>query len=192
MPYKKHKQYRLYGYDYSGMGDYFITICTKNRLHHFGKIIKKKEDTIIELTAIGSFVNDTILSIPFTYKDVTLGETVVMPNHIHLIINLPDRETIYGNKQSTLQQVIAPHKGLKPLLPGSVPSIINHLKSKVKKWCNANGFPFFEWQSRYHDHIIRDSKSYNRISNYIVNNMWDWDNDENNENGTNFRKDIRT
>jgi putative transposase len=89
MPYKKHKQYRLPGYDYSAGGDYFITICTKNRLHHFGKIIITKTDAIIELTAIGSFVNDCILSIPGTYKDVTLGETIVMPNHLHLILHLP-------------------------------------------------------------------------------------------------------
>ncbi|MEP6952183.1 MAG: hypothetical protein ABI863_23025 [Ginsengibacter sp.] len=54
MTYKKQKQYRLPGYDYSAMGDYFITVCTKNRIHHFGKIVKRKEGAIIELTAIGS------------------------------------------------------------------------------------------------------------------------------------------
>ena len=55
MPYKRHKQYRLPGYDYAAMGDYFITICTKNRIHHFGKITQTKEGATIELTAIGSF-----------------------------------------------------------------------------------------------------------------------------------------
>ncbi|MEP6952184.1 MAG: transposase [Ginsengibacter sp.] len=114
-----------------------------------------------------------------------------MPNHIHLIINLPYKEAI-NNQQLSLQQIIAPHKGLQPLLPGSVSSIINHLKGKVKKWCNANGYSFFAWQARFHDHIIRDSKSYDRISNYIANNIWNWDNDENNEGGNNFRKVIRT
>ena len=74
MPYKKQKQYRLPGYGYSAMGNYFITVCTKDRIHHFGKIVKRKEDQIIELTAIGLFVQDSILSIPGTYKDVTLGE----------------------------------------------------------------------------------------------------------------------
>ncbi|MBC7886578.1 MAG: transposase [Ferruginibacter sp.] len=191
MPYKKHKQYRLPGYDYSAPGDYFITICTKNRIPHFGKITKTKEDAIIELTAIGSYVNDCILSIPDTYKEVTLGETVVMPNHIHLILHLPYKEAI-NNKQSSLQQIISPHKGLRPLVTGSVSSIVNHLKGNVKKWCNQNGFPFFEWQGRFHDHIIRDSRSYNRISNYIANNIWNWANDENNKEGDNFRKDICT
>lgn len=192
MPYKKQKQYRLPGYDYSAMGDYFITICTKNRMHHFGKITQTKDDAFIELTAIGSFLNHSMLSIPDTYKEVTLGETVVMPNHMHLVINLPNKETIYNNNQSSLQHIIAPHKGLQPLLPGSVSSIINHLKGKVKKWCNANGYDYFQWQARFHDHIIRNSKSYNRISNYIANNIFNWADDENNQEGNNFRKEIRT
>ena len=192
MPYKKHKQYRLPGYDYATEGDYFITICTKDRIHHFGKITQTNKNAIIELTAIGAFVNKSILSIPNTYKEVILGEIAVMPNHIHLIVTLPHKETIDKNNQSPLQQIIAPYKGLQSLLPGSVSSIINHLKGKVKKWCNANGYDYFQWQARFHDHIIRDSKSYNRISNYIANNIFNWADDENNQEGNNFRKDIRT
>lgn len=29
---------RLQGYDYGAHGGYFVTICTKNRLHYFGEI----------------------------------------------------------------------------------------------------------------------------------------------------------
>ena len=121
-----------------------------------------------------------------------MGETVVMPNHIHVVITLPFREDRENSDQSSLQQLIVPHKGLQPLLPGSVSSIINHLKGKVTKWCNANECDFFRWQPRFHDHIIRDVKSYNSISNYIANNIYNWQIDENNEGGNNFRKDIRT
>lgn len=204
MPYKNHKQYRLPGYDYSAMGDYFITVCTKDRIHHFGKIIKTNNNAFIELSAIGSFIKESILSIPDTCKNVTLGETVVMPNHIHLIITLPNiAGTGHGvgagrslflpePQQSSLQQIISPYGGLKPLTPGSVSSIINHLKGKAKKWCKANGHAGFNWQARFHDHIIRDSKAYNTISNYIANNIWNWNNDENNDDGNKFRKDIRT
>jgi putative transposase len=49
MPYKNHKQYRLPGYDYSSSGAYFITICTKNREHRLGKIIKTRDDAFMEL-----------------------------------------------------------------------------------------------------------------------------------------------
>lgn len=36
--YKDNKQYRLPNFDYSGEGEYFVTICTANRKRHFGKI----------------------------------------------------------------------------------------------------------------------------------------------------------
>src|SRR3954452_4896726 len=137
MSYKKYKQYRLPGYDYSSSGDYFITICTKNREHHLGKIIKTTGDAFMKLSTIGSFVNECILSVPCTYKGVTLGEIVVMPNHIHLIVTLTNPVgTRHGvalpSQQSSLQQIMSPNKGLRPLTPSSVSSIINHLKGKVK------------------------------------------------------------
>jgi len=37
--YKNRKSIRLKNWDYSSDGLYFITICTKNREHHFGKIV---------------------------------------------------------------------------------------------------------------------------------------------------------
>ena len=114
-----------------------------------------------------------------------------MPNHIHVIISLPFIETFKHNQVANVNLVVQ-QKGLRPLVQNSIASIINHLKGKVKRWCNKNGHSYFEWQAGYHDHIIRDSKSYNRISNYIANNIWNWDKDENNENGNNFRKEIRT
>ena len=199
MPYKNHKQYRLPGYDYSSMGDYFITICTKDRIHHFGKITKTGDSASIELTPIGAFVQESIQSIPGTYKSVRLGETVVMPNHIHLVISILKRNVGSGRglilpspQQSSLQQIMSPYKGLIPLTPGSVSSIINHLKGKVKKWSNANGFEHFQWQARFHDIIIRNEEAYNHISNYIANNIYKWVEDENNEGGNNFRKNIRS
>ena len=183
MQYKKYKQYRLPGYDYANAGDYFITVCTKDRAHYFGEISKTDRDAFIELTAIGSYVADCILSIPDTFEEVILGETVVMPNHVHLIITLPYKELNIVPEQSSVQQMISPQKGLKPLTPGSVSSIINHSKGKVKKWCNANCYDYFQWQARFHDRIIRNVGEYNRISNYIANNVWNWDCDENNQNG---------
>ncbi len=36
----------------------------------------------------------------------------------------------------------------------------------------------FEWQSRFHDHIIRNDESFQRISNYIANNPSKWTDDK--------------
>ena len=145
----------------------------------------------MELSAIGLFLKDSIPTIPNTYKLVTLGETIIMPNHTHLVITIFDNTQTLQKKQSLIQASMSAHKGLAPLLPDSISSIINHLKGKVKKWCKSNDFPMFAWQQRFHDHIIRNATSYNRINNYIANNIYNWQEDENNKNSKNFRKNIR-
>lgn len=178
MIYKTHKQYRLPGYDYSSSGDYFITICTHNRVNYFGEISGKEKDAIMHLSPIGEIAIEFILKIPFTYPMAILGEWEIMPNYVHLIISICKTEKkepeIHPEK---ISEIPDRGKGLKPLSPGSVSSIINHYKGDVKKWCNKNDFPHFVWQSKFHDHIIRNQVSYNRISNYIANNIYNWNAD---------------
>ena len=53
MRYKKNKQYRLRGFDYAEAGEYFITICVKDRKRYLGKIIDEK----ITLSSIGKIVD---------------------------------------------------------------------------------------------------------------------------------------
>ena len=36
----------------------------------------------------------------------------------------------------------------------------------------------FGWQSRFHEHIIRNNESHNRISDYIMNNVECWNDDK--------------
>ncbi len=56
-------------------------------------------------------------------------------------------------------------------------SIIRGFKIGVTK--NARKIdPNFEWQTRFHDHIIRNSKSLEKIQNYIFNNPQQWKDDE--------------
>ena len=56
-------------------------------------------------------------------------------------------------------------------------SIIGSYKSVVSK--NArNIHADFAWQTRFHDHIIRNDGSYNRIQTYIMKNPLQWANDK--------------
>ena len=178
MVYKNHKQYRLPGYDYSSSGDYFITICTHNRINYFGEISGKGDDAKMHLSPIGTIAKEFILKIPVTYPMVILGEWKIMPNHVHLIISINKTTDKYpGISEENFRNIPDREKGLNPLIPGSVSSIINHYKGDVKKWCNKNDFSHFVWQSKFNDHIIRNPLSYNRISNYIANNIYNWDGD---------------
>lgn len=64
------------------------------------------------------------------------------------------------------------------LISGSVSAIINQYKASVKRWCNKNGEEYFQWQSRFYDHIIRSEEDYYKISNYILNNPAKWQEDK--------------
>ena len=55
-------------------------------------------------------------------------------------------------------------------------SIVRGFKIGVTKYARNQGIDF-AWQSRYHDHIVRNERSYNRILNYIKNNINQWDED---------------
>ena len=60
---------------------------------------------------------------------------------------------------------------------GTISTIIRSYKSVVTKnshYIHAD----FEWQERFHDHIIRDSESFERIQNYIENNVANWNDDK--------------
>ncbi|HOO86043.1 MAG TPA: hypothetical protein PLS94_15835 [Prolixibacteraceae bacterium] len=71
-------------WDYSAPGRYFITICINKRECILGKVVNKK----MELSEFGEFVETEIRKIPEYNSRIILDEWQVMPNHIHLIIEL--------------------------------------------------------------------------------------------------------
>ena len=78
---------RLREYDYSATGAYFITICTQDRTCRFGEIC----EGAIVLNDAGLMVESAWNALPERYPGVELDAFVVMPNHFHGIIVLPDR-----------------------------------------------------------------------------------------------------
>ena len=56
-------------------------------------------------------------------------------------------------------------------------SIIRGYKIGVTKFARQNNLSF-AWQPRYHDHVIRNAKEYERISQYILANVQNWAADE--------------
>ncbi len=75
---------RLKNYDYSQSGIYFVTICTKNREHIFCSI----ENGETKLSEEGIIADKCWMEIPTHFPDVVLHEYVIMPNHIHGIIEI--------------------------------------------------------------------------------------------------------
>jgi len=86
-PNKHHRRsIRLRGYDYSQKGIYFVTVCTQNREHLFGKIEKGE----MQMNDAGQMVEFTWADLPNHNPHIVLDEFVVMPDHVHGIILITD------------------------------------------------------------------------------------------------------
>ena len=161
---------RLPEYDYGADGCYYVTICTKNREHSFGKIVNEE----LQPSEIGKIAETEWLKTPELRPDMNLvlDEFVIMPNHFHCIIFIGEnqyntRDVIsYNNKFGTQSKNLA--------------SIIRGFKIAVTTYARKNNIEF-AWQERFYDHIIRDNKGLENIREYIFNNPANWDDDEMNE-----------
>ena len=175
---------RLQTWDYSNNGAYFITICTQNREHFFGQI-KNKE---MRLSEIGKLAEQFWHEIPNHFQMVELGNFVVMPNHVHGILIIDnsktsvetrliasDNDDVNNNNNETrliasLQGGTGGFSGDKnPMICDSISKIVRWYKGRCLFECRQIN-PNFGWQSRFHDHIIRNSKSFDTIQNYIEQN----------------------
>ena len=169
---------RLQTWDYSNNGAYFITICTQNRHHFFGHI-KNQE---MQLSEIGKFAEQYWYEIPNHFPMVELGNFVVMPNHVHgiLIIDKMNYEPFVETRQCLVSTIktntIIGSSRFQNQGKNTISSIVGSYKSIVTKMSRQIN-PYFGWQSRFHDHIIRNSKSFENIQNYIEQNPLKWDDD---------------
>jgi putative transposase len=176
---------RLKGYDYSQEGMYFVTICTQDRECLFGKIVGLK--TILNNT--GKIADECWLQIPEHFPNVILHEHIIMPNHVHGIIELADKSVGVENVGVENFQPLQIRNEFQKIIPCSIGSIIRGYKIGVTKWFRNNvgtqhylpqreNFqPQHIWQRNYYEHIIRDDQSYRTISDYIINNPSRWNED---------------
>lgn len=178
---------RAQWWDYGWNGAYFITICTANRKHYFGKII----DGTVHLSQVGVIADILWHEIPNHASFVKLGDFVVMPNHIHGILildkpgndsnNTEQTETMHASSlhASSLSKETTKNEQMAKISPksNSVSTIIRSYKSAVTKHANRLGLEN-GWQSRFHDRIIRNEEEYQRISDYIINNPAKWNADK--------------
>ena len=75
------KSARASWHDYNG-GAYFITICTKNRVHYFGENI----DGEMVLSEIGEYCAEQFRNVSSHYPYAIIPLFVILPNHIHAIV----------------------------------------------------------------------------------------------------------
>lgn len=148
---------RLKGWNYSGNGYYFVTICTRNKECLMGDVL----NGVIKLSPIGEIVSQEWQKTEQIRSNVSLDAWIVMPNHLHGIIVINDVESP-GNANG-----LGPQKN-------NLGSIIRGFKSAVTNRINASEYDF-AWQARFYDHIIRDERSLEGIRKYIADNPLKWE-----------------
>jgi REP element-mobilizing transposase RayT len=175
---------RLKGYDYSQAGLYFITICCQDRAYLFGNIVNGE----MKFNDIGKIANECWVDIPNHFPNSVLHEYVVMPNHVHGIIELKSNvgaaENFLSNNNKSNDDngavgnsVANDYSSLRSPSK-TIGSIVRGFKIGVTKWMRQNTDVFDVWQRNYYEHIIRNEKSYNTISEYIINNPVKWTDDK--------------
>jgi REP element-mobilizing transposase RayT len=242
---------RLKKWDYSSKAIYFITLVTQNRECIFGTI---KEDKMI-LNDKGKIIETELLKSIQIRERWVFHNWVIMPNHIHLLIEivstdvtgthntetytvethcsaslqctslqeqsqnqspksnystktiLPDDTDIelknlfisYDAYLSYIESIneklsindvethcsaslhdVSPQSNSLSRKPNSISSFVAVFKSITTKQINSlfeNDKPYSIWQSNYHDHIVRNYDSFNKIYHYIKNNPKNWNKD---------------
>ncbi len=186
---------RLQNWDYGRNGKYFITTITKNRQHYFGEI-KNNE---MYLSNIGVIADVMWHEITNHANDVELDAFVVMPNHIHGILILKNNDesrngggnrvngndrfrrdnacVVSTNKTNDITMKTIGQQRFQNQGKNTISSIIGGYKSAVSKHTHHLGYEF-GWQSRFHDHIIKNDVEYERIKKYIIDNPINWNDDK--------------
>jgi REP element-mobilizing transposase RayT len=172
---------RLPDFDYSGPGDYFVTLVALGRECLFGEI----KEGVMVLSAIGGIAEEHWRAIPEHFPMVELGAHVVMPNHVHGIIII--RETNVGATHRPASQRVAHMGNMERAFhwdaptKGSLGAIIGAYKMSVTRRIHRElDDNVHVWQRNYFEHVIRNDEEHSRIHDYIESNIENWAQDDEN------------
>ncbi len=179
------KPTRLSDYDYSTGGAYFVTICTHNRRQILSRIVVGADvpdrpstnlnDAIpdhvfvlneprVVLSHYGKIADKYINQLNDFYDDVSVDAYVIMPNHIHLMLNVKENEMLPNGASRTS------HDGASRTSPPTTTtttmmmktaqhSVVSRFVSTFKRFCNKE-YGCNLWQRSFFDHIIRNREDY--------------------------------
>jgi putative transposase len=188
---KNRKRNRKLGYDYSQNNLYFVTICVHDRKCCFGHVGTGRDlslhDTGLDLSPADSndyFQKEMILNefgkiverqwlwLEEQYPYIKLHSFVVMPNHFHGILEIDS-----GEDRSRSRDRSRPVPTGTEIKIKSLSQLVGAFKTTSSKWIHLAGFEGFSWQRSFHDHIIRNDFSYEKIANYVLTNPEQWNMD---------------
>jgi REP element-mobilizing transposase RayT len=179
-------------------GAYFVTICTQDRACLFGDVVAGA----MCLNEAGQMVAALWDGIAARFSGVEIDQFVVMPNHLHGILILPDDDAT-ANGATTRGATTGATTRVAPTMEGSVGAplvgaravaapirlgdVVGAFKSmatvgyiggvKTRGWLQFRGRL---WQRNYYEHIIRNEMALDRIRRYVDDNPAGWALDDEN------------
>jgi len=152
------KRNRLRDYDYSRDNLYFVTNCVQNKVCCLGHV----QGGEMVLNEYGRIADQQWHWLADQYPYVELHAFVVMPNHVHGIIEI-NRNKINHDPTVKIK---------------SLSQLMGAYQTTASKHIHLAGLLDFKWQRSFHDRIIRNDEAYQRISRYIENNPRKWGEDK--------------
>jgi len=163
MTYYVNKRRRRLNFDYSSNALYFVTMNTWQREHH----LAITHTSHLELTELGKVVHACWYDIPNHYPNTVLHAFVVMPDHVHVLLELRNNpspsKAPFNFSDGNPTKGKSPHRHF-------LSNIIKGFKTGATQWAMANTKITRLWQRSFHDQIIRDERHYRAVVAYIRNN----------------------
>lgn len=157
---QKRKHPRLKEYDYGQGGGYFLTVCTYQRRCVLSKIVGRGLAPAEPLLLpAGQIVAEEMGLLPERFPTLELLQTVIMPNHIHILLRM---SAAGASPRPTVTDVMRVLKSL-----------------TTRRWNERNetrGCAL--WQRSYYDHILRDENDFLNHWTYIAQNPVRWAEDD--------------
>ena len=147
----------------------------------------------MNLNEIGKTSDRIWHEIPEHFPNAVVDQFMVMPNHLHGIIQILEKNQI---KDTAKERGLMMGRGLIHQTPTSdqihndwilmknpkitLGRIVRFFKAKTVLEIRKKMAVSFYWQRNYYEHIIHETNKLNRIRNYIQDNPVNWINDEDN------------
>lgn len=125
-------------------------------VHHFGKVVNSQ----MYLNEYGEIANEQIEWLIEKYPYFIMHNYIVMPNHVHILC-----EIVGTSRDLSIQKI------------KSISELMGAFQTRSSSRIHLAGNEGFRWHRSFHDHIVRDEASFQRIYKYISDNPARWDED---------------
>lgn len=155
----KRKHPRMKFFDYSSNGNYFVTICVQDRKQILSSIV----DGTVVLTPYGEIVRNELLDLEKRYLFLKIEKYVIMPNHIHVLLqfqHVENNDSAAASHRPTLCDLMCEYKSLST-------------RKINKQYTYGKVF-----QTSFYEHVINNNEDWSNTWDYIDNNPLTWPTDE--------------